>query len=145
MHSKLYKSIGFFIKEEENEKMHYPEFYMKFANNIENRKRQVVELLEQIHSKGQTIAGYGASHSTTTLIHHFEIGKYLDFIVDDNPIKHGLYSPVYPSDKLYKDKPEYAFILGWQHRDSIINKNRKYIQEGGKFIIPLPKLKIVND
>jgi len=67
--------------------------------------------------------------------------------VDDNPIKHGLYSPgyhlpVYPSDKLYEDKPEYTLVLAWQHQDSIIKRNREYLNEGGKFIVPLPKQKV---
>ena len=89
-----------------------------------------------------------ASNSTTTLIHHFEIGKYLDFIVDDIPIKHGLYSlgyhlPVYPSEKLNQRTPEYALVLGWQHQDSILKRNNQFLNNGGKFIIPLPKLKVV--
>ena len=94
--------------------------------------------------------GYGASVSTTTLLHHFEMGDYIEYLVDDNPIKHGLYSPgyhlpVYPSKKLYDDKPKYVLVLGWQHQDSIINRNKSFLDEGGKFIIPLPKLKIVSD
>ena len=86
--------------------------------------------------------------STTTLLHHFEIGDYLDYIVDDNTIKQGLFSPgyhipVYPSEKLYSNKPDYVLILGWQHQDSIINRNKNFLKNGGKFIIPLPELKVI--
>ena len=92
--------------------------------------------------------GYGASHSTTTLLHHFELGEYLDFLVDDNPAKHGLYSPgyrlpVYSSGKLNENKPEYVLVLGWQHQDTIINRNKRFLEEGGKFIVPLPELKVL--
>ena len=74
---------------------------------IDKRKKKVVELIRKIKSAEHTVIGYGASVSTTTLLHHFEIGNYLDYIVDDNPIKHGLYSPgyhlpVYSPEKLYK-------------------------------------------
>ena len=41
------------------------------------------------------IVGYGASHSSTLLVHQFDIRKYLDFIVDDNEIKHNTFSPNY--------------------------------------------------
>ena len=37
------------------------------------------------------IAGFGASHSTTILLHHFGLNKYINLIVDDNPLKHGLF------------------------------------------------------
>ena len=93
--------------------------------------------------------GYGATHNTTTLMYHFELGKYIDFLVDDNPAKHGLYSPghrlpVYPSEKLNENKPEYVLVLGWQHQETIINRNKRFLEEGGKFIIPLPELKVVD-
>ena len=74
----------------------------------------------------------------------------LEFLVDDNPAKHGLYSPgyglpVYSSARLSESKPEYVLILGWQHQDSIIKRNNKFLEEGGKFIIPLPELKVLGN
>jgi SAM-dependent methyltransferase len=146
----LDKSVELFIKEEENAGMHDPETYIRFADEIDLRKKDLLNYLQNIKSNGHAIVGYGASHSTTTLLHHFEMGDYIDYLVDDNPIKHGLYSPgyhlpVYPSKKLYDDKPKYVLVLGWQHQDFIINRNKSFLDEGGKFIIPLPKLKIVND
>ncbi len=144
----LDESVGLFMREEEDAGIHESGTYIRFAKEIDRRKKQVLELIGQIKSASHSIIGYGASHSTTTLLHHFEVGEYIDFLVDDNPIKHGLYSPgyqlpVYPSDKLYEDKPEYVLVLGWQHQDSIINRNKKYLNEGGKFIVPLPKLKVI--
>jgi|TARA_B100000315_G_scaffold96543_2_gene88694 hypothetical protein len=143
-------SVESFIRTEENTAMYEPETYMRFAEGIDRRKKRLLEMIREIKSENHTIVGYGASHSTTTLIHHFELGEYLEYIVDDNPIKHDCYSPgyhlpVYSSDKLYKDKPKYVLVLGWQHQDSIINRNKKYINQGGKFIVPLPELKVAND
>ena len=143
-------SVDAFIKQEEHDGIHEPKSYMRFAEEIDLKKKDVLDLLKDIRALDQRIVGYGASHSTTTLLHHFEMGDYLDFLVDDNLIKHGLYSPgyhlpVYPPKKLYDDKPKYVLVLGWQHQDSIINRNMSFLNEGGKFIVPLPKLKIVND
>lgn len=146
----LDESVESFINNENFTGMHDPETYIRFANEIDLRKKDLLNYLQNIKSNGHAIVGYGASHSTTTLLHHFEMGDYIDYLVDDNPIKHGLYSPgyhlpVYPSKKLYDDKPKYVLVLGWQHQDFIINRNKSFLDEGGKFIIPLPKLKIVND
>ena len=145
----LGESVESFIREEENARVHDAETYIRFENEIGKHKKKLLELIGQIKSAGHAIVGYGASHSTTTLLHHFELGKYLEYIVDDNSTKHGLYSPgyhlpVYPSRKLYKDRPEYVLVLAWQHRDSIIKRNMKYLNEGGKFIVPLPTLKVVS-
>ena len=141
-------SIDSFIEKEENDSMHEPETYIEFAAQIGRHKEELLAFLERVRVGGHNIVGYGASHSTTTLLHHFGIGEYLDYLVDDNPIKHGLYSPghhleVFPSIKLYDDRPENVLVLGWQHRDSIVGRNRKFIEEGGKFIIPLPVLRVI--
>jgi len=142
------ENVQSYIKKEETAKLHDLETYIHFSKNINSLKKELVELLKQIHSNGHNIVGYGASHSTTTLLYHFELGEYLDFLVDDNPAKHGLYSPgyhlpVYSSEKLNENKPEYVLLLGWQHQDTIINRNKRFLDEGGKFIVPLPELKVL--
>ena len=143
------ESVGLFIRGEKEARMHDPKTYIRFADEIDKEKKKLVDLIRKIKSAGQTIIGYGASVNTTTLLHHFEIGNYLDYIVDDNPIKHGLYSPgyhlpVFPPAKLYEENPDYVLVLGWQHQDTIINRNKKFLENGGKFIVPLPELKNIN-
>jgi len=142
------ESVESFIKIEEIAGLHDAKTYMRFATNINSLKNKLIDLLKRLHSNGHKVVGYGASHSTTTLMYHFELGEYLEFLVDDNPAKHGLYSPgyglpVYTSDKLSEIKPEYILVLGWQHQETIINRNKSFLKEGGKFIIPLPELKII--
>ena len=144
----LDESVESFIEKEETAGMYDEETYIRFSKDINNLKEELVELLKQIHSTGHNIVGYGATHNTTTLLYHFEMGEYIDFLVDDNLAKHGLYSPghhlpVYPSEKLNENKPEYVLVLGWQHQDTIINRNKRFLEEGGKFIIPLPELKVL--
>jgi hypothetical protein len=41
--------------------------------------------------------------------------------------------------------PDYVIILGWQHLNSIINRHKAFIQSGGKFLVPLPKLKVIEE
>ena len=142
-------SVESFVAAEDQALMHDPITYLNFYNEINFCKDELLKLLKKVKSSGDQLIGYGASHSTTTLLHHFEMGKYFDYLVDDNPIKHNLYSPgyhlpVYHTEKLYKEKPNYVVVLGWQHQDSIIKRNKKYIDDGGKFVIPLPKLKVIS-
>ena len=136
------------IQEEDSAGMKKPETYIKFAKEIDQAKHEVLALLYSLKAEGKRIVGYGASHSTTTLIYHFELGKLLEYIVDDNPLKHGLYSPgyhipVYPTQKIYEDKPECVIVLAWQYQEPIVSKNKLYSDQGGIFIVPLSKLKVV--
>ena len=141
-------SVDVFIAKEKEDKIHNIKTYTNFAKRINEKKDSLVEFINHLKAENKIIVGYGASVSTTTLLHHFGIGDYLDYIVDDNTIKQGLFSPgyhipVHPSEKLYSNKPDYVLILGWQHQDSIINRNKNFLKNGGKFIIPLPELKVI--
>jgi hypothetical protein len=81
-------------------------------------------------------------------MYHFGITKDLvKYIVDDNPLKQGLYSPglhipVVESSMLYEDKPDYLLILAWNFAESIMKKHESFLLSGGRFIVPLPELKV---
>jgi SAM-dependent methyltransferase len=143
----LDSSVERLIEEEKIAGMKNAETYQCFAREIENAKKKAIDLLKKIKESGKKIVGFGASHSTTTLMSHFEIAPFLEYLVDDNKLKQGLYSPgyhipVYSTEKLSSDRPDYAIILAWQHGDTIIEKHRSFLESGGKFILPLPQLEI---
>ena len=134
--------------EEERRGVTQPPIYRAFFQTIERRKQATLDYLDRAVTAGQTVAGYGASTTTTTLIYHFELGSRISFIVDDNPIKHnmfspGLHLPVLPSSELYSRRPAIVVVLAWLYRDPIIARHRRFIEEGGRFLIPLPEMRIV--
>ena len=69
------------------------ETFIAFEKRIDLVKKQLRELVNGLKSDGKSIAGYGAPTKATTLLTHFELGSVLDFLVDDNPLKQGLFSP----------------------------------------------------
>jgi SAM-dependent methyltransferase len=123
--------------------------YEKFAEEVEENKRELVSLLENLKSDGKKIAGYGAPAKGNTLLHYMGIdSKILDYIVDDSPPKQGLFTPgthipVVSSAKLSEAPPDYLFILAWNFAESIMKKCEAFEQSGGKFIVPVPKPKVV--
>lgn len=140
-------SVDQLLAEEQRARMDKKETYLAFAEKINSRRAEVRTVLDDLKAKKKSMAGYGASHSTTTLLYHFGLREYLSYIVDDNPTKQGRYSPgyhipVFPADTLLKDKPDYVVILAWQYRDPIERKNQAYLDAGGTFISPLPDLRI---
>ena len=133
---------------EEKRGIAQPEIYRQFYKDIQIRKEKTLAYLQNAKSQGKTIAAYGASTTTTTLIYHFELGSLLHCIFDDNPIKQGLFSPglhlpVLPSTEIYTKNPDIIVIVAWVYAKHIIKRHTKFIEEGGVFIIPLPDMTII--
>jgi SAM-dependent methyltransferase len=125
-----------------------PAIFAEYTGTLEATKRDLHELLGSIKASGATVAGFGASATVTTLIYHFELGPFLDYLVDDNEARHGLYSPglhlpVRPSSMLHDEKPDAVVVLAWQYADPIMAKHRAYVEQGGTFVVPLPEVKVV--
>ncbi len=136
------------IKMEEDLGLETSQFYKDFAARMENVRDNLVRLLEQIKSEGKTIAGYGASVGVTTLLYYYGADKFIDVLFDDNTIKQGLFSPghhipVVPSNEIYGRNPDYIICFPWRYKEPIIKKNQKFIENGGKFIVPLPTVEII--
>jgi len=98
--------------------------YGKMSARILEMKSELGSFLSEMLSQGKVIAGYGASATVTTLLYQFDLGDKLSFLVDDNPARHGLFSPghhlpVFPSSELLERKPDYVVVLAWAYADPI--------------------------
>ena len=99
--------------------------------------------------KNKSIAGYGASARGNILLSYSGIGnKQIDFIVDSTSYKQGLFTPghhipIYPEEDLLKKKPDYTILLAWNFADEIVKKQSEYEKSGGRFILPVPEVKIL--
>jgi hypothetical protein len=146
---RVYSSVKKQIEKEFRFGVNKPIVYKKFQKRIDRVKNRLIHLLNTVKRKGCTIAGYGASPTCTVLLHQFELGTKISYLFDDNPLKQNRFSPnfhhpVYSSDAISTLKPDYIVILAWRYTDPILFRNRQYLKNGGKFIIPLPKPKIID-
>ena len=119
-----------------------------FERRIDSAKVAMLEKIRPLRADGKRIAGYGASATTTTLLYHFGLNEYLTFIADDYPAKQNLFSPghhipVLTPDALYTQKPDYVLVIAWRYTEPIVQKHQKYLDQGGKFIVPLPELTVI--
>ena len=120
----------------------------EFGDRIDRLRDRFKATLQELRDAGNSIAGYGAPAKATTLLHHFgiELGT-LDYIIDDSPLKQGLYSPgqhipVLSSDILSDDPPDILVILAWNFADVIMRNNSAFAERGGRFLIPLPDVQL---
>lgn len=145
---KIDSSVPSMIKFEEKFGLYNPETFHVFSDKVNALKTQTCDLMSDIEAQGKKIAGYGASITGTTLIYHFNMGNFLEYLIDDNRDKQGRFSPglhlpVYSSEMLYEKMPDYAVVLAWRFAEPIINKHKEFINQGGHFIIPVPKLRVI--
>lgn len=123
--------------------------YEAFATSVEGIRSGTLEILHRLKQQGKKIAGYGAPAKGNTLLNYYQIGPaILDYLVDKNPLKHGLYSPgmhirIHGPEAIEQHRPDYLLILAWNFADEIRDQQRRYSVAGGKFIIPIPKPVIV--
>lgn len=141
-------SVGARLAEEERSGLHRIGTYTGFAERIGRVGAEIGQLLAQLKGQARRIAGYGAPAKATTLMHHFRIGPaQIEFIVDDSPLKQGLYSPglhvpILGPEALAERQPDYLLLLAWNFAQAIIEKNAAFRKRGGKFIVPLPRLEV---
>jgi hypothetical protein len=142
------KSVTEAIAYEEKIGLDRPETFRQFGQNINSLKTALARQLRELKAAGKRIAGFGAPAKATTLMYHFEIGPDLiDFIVDDSPLKQGLFTPGYhvpvlPASAMYERKPDYVLILAWNFAAPIMKSHRAYAEAGGHFVVPIPQLEI---
>lgn len=143
------QSVNYFLEKERKFGLDKFETYKKFAETIQERKDEIREFLAKIKNEGKKIIGYGAPAKATTLLNFYKIDKnYIDYVVDDNTLKQGkiipgVRIPIKNREYLNQNIPDYIMILAWNFADEIIKKNGKYHNNGAKFIIPAPELKVI--
>ena len=116
---------------------------------MEETKRGILDLLIALKREGKTIAGYGAPGKGNTLLNYCGIRTdFLDFTVDRNTYKQGLFLPgthipILEPGEIERRRPDYVFILPWNFRDEIMEQMAGIREWGGQFIVPIPEARIV--
>lgn len=139
-----------FIKNERKMKLNNKYNLIKFSERVKNNRFQLVKKLEKLKSQRKKIALLSAPAKGMTLINYAKIDKdIVDFATEKSKIKIGLYTPggnipVLKDKELVTKKIDYAVLLAWNFSREIIKNNLSFLKKGGKFIIPIPKIKIIS-
>ena len=124
--------------------------YEDFAKRIAYIKERIMFFLRKERAKGMTIGGCGASTRGNTILQYFGITPDLiSCIAEANPDKWGLKTvgsliPIVSIDEMKEINPDYQFVLIWHLFAALQDKEKDYLDNGGKFILPLPKFRIVS-
>ena len=124
--------------------------YEGYGARVNKTKVDLMKLLDQLKAQGKSIIGYGASGRATIIMNYCGIdGRYLDFVVDDAPAKHGFLMPgthceIKPWTYVegMAKKPDYALVFAWPFIEEVKKRRADYLKNGGQFIVPLPEVKV---
>ncbi len=125
------------------------ETYKGFADKVERLNENLVSMLKDLKKQGRKLAAYGAPAKGNTLLCFCGIDtRLIDFTVDKSEYKQGLYTPgthipILAPEALYSSKPDVVLILAWNFAPEIIKQQEKFLESGGKFIIPVPSPRII--
>jgi len=146
---KVEESVTELLELEKSSGVDKVSYYQDFSERVNLIKESLKTLLQDLKSKGNSIAAYGAAAKGSTLINTSGIGtELIDFVVDKNVHKQGLFMPgqhipIYSPDVILEKMPNFMLILPWNVTNEILSQQKEYIAKGGKFIVPIPEPKII--
>lgn len=127
-------------------------YYEAFAGKVHALRTQLLDLLRDLRAKGHRVAAYGASAKGSTLLNFYGIGRdgfdALEFVADRSTAKQGRLTPgshlpIVPPSELLARRPDFALLLTWNFADEILAQQQEYRTAGGRFILPVPTVRIV--
>lgn len=123
--------------------------YFEFAKRVAQHRDALKGLIESLVADGKKIFGYGASTKGNVLLQYCGFTTaHIPYIAEVNVEKFGSYTPgtnipIISEAEARAMNPDYFLVLPWHFKHGILEKERDYLANGGKFIFPLPEIEIV--
>ena len=142
---KVHSRVKKMFDQEKSKELNTKKIYSKFASTVEANRKIFTKLITKIKNERKKIVGYGAAAKGNVFLNYYKLGdEDIPYIVDSIEFKQGKFTPgthipIFPEDKLQKEKIDYLIILAWNFSDEIMKKQKKFHEKGGKFIICTPK------
>jgi methylation protein EvaC len=131
--------------------LHLTETYEQFRYRAERSREDLMTLLRDLKKRSKRVVGYGATAKSTTVINFCGISPDLiEFICDTTLFKQGKFSPgahipIRPHEAFRENYPDYAVLFSWNHAQEIIAKEQEFVRSGGRWILYIPQVQVVED
>ena len=121
--------------------------FQSFGARVHGTKTALLQVLDRYRKEGKRVIGYGASGRATTIMNYCGLDeRYLDYVADDAPAKHGYLTPgthipvgPWPTEG---PAPDAVLVFAWPFLEEVKRRRKDYLQNGGQFIIPLPDVRV---
>ena len=141
--------INWMLKQEEDMGLDTPKPYRDFEERVFRHRKNLTELIHALVVDGKKIIGYGASTKGNVLLQFCGLTtEQIPCIAEINEDKFGSFTPgtnipILSENEARAMRPDYFFVLPWHFKNGILEREKAYIEHGGKFIFPLPEIEIV--
>tara|TARA_B110000027_G_scaffold40974_1_gene45230 strand:- start:6303 stop:7484 length:1182 start_codon:yes stop_codon:yes gene_type:complete len=143
------KSVNIILKQEKKADLNSLEVLNNFSENVKKNRFNLITLMSKLKLKKKKIIALSTPAKGMTLLNYCKLDKdFISFATEKSKLKIGKFTPggnipIYDDIKILREKPDYAIILAWNFAKEIINNNKLFLKNGGKFIIPIPNVKII--
>lgn len=134
------------IQEEEDSGCNTIQAYLEFDQKIKQMKKENIIYLNAKKAQGKKIYGFGAPVKGNTMLNYFGVGpELIEYLVEKNTLRRGLYSPGMHIPLLIEDEvvelPDIYYVLAWNFKKEILANNQDLIEKGVDFYFPVnPKI-----
>tara|TARA_B100000929_G_scaffold43736_1_gene31146 strand:- start:345 stop:1580 length:1236 start_codon:yes stop_codon:yes gene_type:complete len=146
----IQNSVDEFLKKEDEFGLEKKGTYLNFANRVNSLKNKLNDFIKKEISNGKLIYAYGASTKGNTLLQFYNLNnKLISKAADRDSKKFGKMTigsniPVISEEQARDEKPDYFLVLPWHLVDFFKERENEFLNNGGKFIVPLPDFKIIS-
>lgn len=131
-----------------NESVNFDSDLGRFCRKVPALKEAVTHLIKGIKANNQQVSILGYPAKACTLSYYFGLdSNTITSVYDDNPLKIGKLTHqgqlIKPALHVERDKPDYLLVLAWNYADELTERFKMYHTTGGRFIVPLPKLRVI--
>jgi 2-polyprenyl-3-methyl-5-hydroxy-6-metoxy-1,4-benzoquinol methylase len=123
--------------------------YARFAEDVREVKRKLLEFLIARKREGKTIVAYGAAAKGNTLLNYCGIREdFIDYVVDRSPFKQGKllpgsHIPIEAPERIRETRPDYVLVLPWNLKDEIAAQLSFVREWGGCLVVPVPEVLVL--
>jgi hypothetical protein len=141
--------IDWLLEQEDRMGLTTPRPYREFEERVFRHRDDLTRLIRALNADGKKILGYGASTKGNVVLQFCGLtAEDITAIAEVNTEKFGrvtpgTHIPIVSETDARAMKPDYFFVLPWHFKDGILRREKEFLVNGGKFIIPFPEIEIV--
>lgn len=135
---------------EESRSLYTERAYREFAARTTRTIGAIGEFVRGLAAAGKRVAGYGAPSKGCALLEFCGItAEHLEYVTDTTVAKQGrltphTHVPVWSPEQAATQPPDYFLLLAWNYAEEIIAKEHRFLENGGRIIVPIPEPRVVS-
>lgn len=120
-----------------------------FRERVARHREELIATVRELRESGLSVMGYGASTKGNVLLQYCGFtAADLPCIAEVNPEKFGCYTPgtnipIVSESEMHARRPDVLLVLPWHFRANLLEREKEFLNRGGRMLFPLPAVELV--